>query len=378
MKKNLGQPEDPEKLLRAYWHRKAGALHLPRDVVDAAINRAERDGSIEEHRPPVRRGKDRILVGMVGLAAAAVLGVMIAPHGGKTIVVQHASSSAAASRQMPSERILAMAVSHREVWVSLLVRRQAILKGDSPASSVMAKVMALPHAPLRLQFYTPNEGVWLTRAESRRWVLLKTRNGGARWTRVALPPASRSWVDLWAVLAPGHPLALIATNAHNHDQLLWQTSRGWRSFPIRGLTGKVSTLWVQKGLWEVSKGGRLFTSADAGRSWAPASLQFGQRMASQAKSSALSPSSTASSQLWQQGLAAGTAFQGESARWVAISGDLWRQRAPGDAWRKISPLPFSGRAVSVGFTNADIGYVLSYRGVLWRTEDGGVHWMRFG
>lgn len=377
-RKNLGRPEDPGKLLRAYWHHQADSLDLPRETVEAVLNRAEREGPPHDFHQPVRRGKTRFLVGVVGLATAAVLGVMMAPHGG-TIPVQHGSiAGPAASRPSPSGHIRSMAVARGEMWVSLVVHQDAILKVEQPASAIAAKVVAFSNAPSHLQFFTAHDGVWLTRAKSGQWVLYETRDGGVRWTKVALPSSSRHWTDLRAVLSPGRPLTLIATKRHRIDQILLPTARGWRSSPIQGLTGTLSALWLQNGQWGASQGKRLFTSADGGQSWAPSAVEFQRASANPSKSTVLAANPVSSSQLWQQGLATGTAFQGASARWVAISGYLWRQRGPGAAWQKISPLPFSGRAVSVGFTSDLKGYVLSDRGVLWRTEDGGIHWMRFG
>ncbi|NMP23469.1 WD40/YVTN/BNR-like repeat-containing protein [Sulfobacillus harzensis] len=380
MSKRRPRQSDPETVLRAYWQKQAAPLRLSSTSVSEALRRAERDGAIHlESRP--RRAIKRALLNLSGLAVLAAVGIIVVPRLAKGLPHQGISSGTtqAAQAAAPQPRILAMTVSQNHLWLSEQQGTSLVLQSTTPrveAAPLSRPSVRLPHttAITARIIFSGRSGLWLLHTVSKGWVLKQTQNGGTTWQTVHLPQNVDTLSSVAAFLGGNHRLILLGTAEDGMDERDVQTRGGWVSGPATGLRGAIGTLWRQSGHLEASQQGQTYVSDNNGQSWRLSAV-FGSAH-SRSTGGVLQALKMSQPNLWAEGLASGTAFQRGLTRWVAVSGGIWRQSRLGEPWTKLSPLPFSGAAVSVGFVSDQTGYVLSARGALWETVDGGHKWAR--
>lgn len=382
--------QDVDDLLRDYFHQETRELSLDPTVVDRALGRAfdpDRIHIQSRWQRPWRRA----LSGLAGVAAVAVIGLLLMPrHPGSlrshdfsalhpVNPASHASSAAAAGSALPSGRPALLASSSPVTLWSLAYRHglwqvwQGAQEGQFWRES--ASMAGIPGQIPQLVFAENGHG-WLAVDQKAGWALFSRRAGGA-WRAVKLPiHAARLSL---AVDAERLAVALASGQRTPTRLFVLRQSGRWVQKPARGLPSGVTSLWFsspRNGYAEA----RLapFSTADGGNTWSgPRNPQ--EALPVTTMTTAIAPSVDVPS----AGLEHQLAILG-SREWAVWAGAVWSRTQPGDrarpsfqgGWQRLSALPFSGSVRSLVFLRGGRGWMLSRTGQLWTTRDGGRTWTR--
>ncbi len=384
-----GDRKDVDHLLRDYFHQETRELSLDPTVVDRALGRAF-DPDRMHIQTRWQRPWRRALSGLAGVAAVAVIGLLLMPrHPGSlrshnfsvlhpvNPVSRHASSAAAAGSTLPAGRPALLAASSPATLWSLAYRHgfwqvwQGAQEGQSWHESV--SMAGIPgHIP-QLVFAENGQG-WLAVDQKAGWALFSRRPGGD-WRAVTLPiHAAR----LSLAVDAGRLAAALASSPHTPTRLFVLSQSGrWVQKPARGLPSGVTSLWFASPHSGYAEAGLApFSTADGGNTWtSPGNAQEALPVMTTAVASAVDVPSA--------GLEHHLAILG-FREWAVWAGAVWSRTQPGvqarpsfqGGWQRLSALPFSGSVRSLVFLRGGRGWILSRTGQLWTTRDGGRTWTR--
>ncbi len=183
--------------------------------------------------------------------------------------------------------------------------------------------------------------------------ILKTIDGGESWT----PQLSGTTIDLrslnfissttgWVVGEEG--IILHTTNGGNN----WsQQSSG-----IASILSDVYFIDADKG-WAVSENGTILKTTDGGANWTPQS----------------SGTTVILNSVYFTDANNGTAV---GLDYSDTSGTIIRTTNGGDTWAQVTGVPDNSGLGSVYFSNTNIGWVVGAYGLILKTTDGGLNWIK--
>lgn len=378
--------KDVDELLHEYFHQQTRDLSLDPTVVDRALGRAFHPDRIHVETRWQRPWR-RALSGLAGLAAVAVIGLLLMPrHPGSlrsndfsalhpVNPGSHASSAAAAGSALPSGRLALLAASSPATMWSLAYRHgfwevwEGMQEGQSWQGS--ASIPGIRGQVPQLVFAENGHG-WLAVDQKAGWALFSRRAGGA-WRVVNLPiHAAR----LSLAVDAGRLAAALASSQHTPTRLFVLSQSGrWVQKPARGLPSGVTSLWFASPHSGYAEAGSApFSTADGGSTWTSAgNPQETLPVMTTAVASAVDVPSA--------GLEHRLAVLG-SQEWAVWEGAVWsrtnlaaqsRASFP-KGWQRIAALPFSSSVRSLVFQKGGRGWILTRAGQLWTTRNGGRTW----